>query len=109
MQFEEENFEQLMDEASQRRSKAKMTSKDVVPMTARATKAFEAICICCIPGERPSSADADILVTILTNVFPTASKDDIVEFATAAHLANNKQDDKPQDLVNQDSHFVAEA
>ncbi|KAH9322402.1 hypothetical protein KI387_017041 [Taxus chinensis] len=77
MQYEEENFNILMDEATSKRAKSK-TPLPEIPMEARAEKALEAICKCCLGNNViKEEEDARLLSTMLCAVFTTADKAEI--------------------------------
>lgn len=73
IQYEEENFNLLMDEATKKRKLSK-SPVPFVPYEARAEKALDGICKCCIGESSIEEEDARLLTTILQGVFPAADK-----------------------------------
>lgn len=76
IQYEEDYFTVLMDEASAKRAKSK-SSLPEVPVEARAAKALEAICKCCIDSDVIEEEEARLLCIMLCAVFPSADKAEI--------------------------------
>ncbi|CAM6089078.1 unnamed protein product [Calypogeia fissa] len=76
IQYEVENFDLLMDEATKKREKSGSSVPDV-PMESRAEKALEAMCICCTGRKDVAEEDAPLFSTILKVVFPTADRGQI--------------------------------
>ncbi|MCO5577271.1 hypothetical protein L7F22_031098 [Adiantum nelumboides] len=74
--YEEESLIILMDEATVKRKKSK-SPVPFVPYEARAEKALEAICKCCIGKVEIDEVDADLLIRILQGVFPGGDKEEI--------------------------------
>ncbi|KAH7447540.1 hypothetical protein KP509_01G110900 [Ceratopteris richardii] len=74
--YEEENLNLLMDEASKKRKKSN-SPVPFVPYEARAEKALDAICKCCISKPTIDEEDAVLLTTILQGVFPGGDKNEI--------------------------------
>eukprot|EP01018_Ginkgo_biloba_P010368 Gb_40882 [translate_table: standard] len=73
MQYEEETFNILMDEATEKRAKSSSPFPEI-PIEARAEKALEAICKCCIGSDFVEEEDARLLSTMLHAVFPSTDK-----------------------------------
>lgn len=78
LEYELNGFDSLLDEAHRRRMKAGAKPVEI-PMEVRADKALEAICACCIGSPHVAAQDADLLISILSGVFPTAEQQRIVE------------------------------
>lgn len=73
IEFEEENFIAMINEAKERRSKLKAPIP-TIPMEIRAEKAMEAIYVCCF-GRDPIEEEDERLLTIMLNaVFPTVGQ-----------------------------------
>lgn len=70
IEFEEQNFIALMNEARERRAKLK-TAAPVIPMEIRVEKAVEAIYVCCFDKEVIEDEDERLLNMMLSAVFPT--------------------------------------
>ncbi|CAJ2665421.1 unnamed protein product [Trifolium pratense] len=76
IEFEEETFIAMMDEARERRAKQK-GAPPVVPMEVRVEKALDAIYVCCFGKDPIEEEDERILRTILGAVFPSVQKQEI--------------------------------
>ncbi|WJX70296.1 Proteasome subunit alpha type-3 [Trifolium repens] len=76
IEFEEETFIAMMDEARERRAKQKGTPP-VVPMEVRVEKALDAIYVCCFGKDPIEEEDERLLSTILGSVFPSVKKQEI--------------------------------
>lgn len=76
IQYEEDNFIILMDQALAKRAKSKSSLPDI-PVEAKAAKALEAICKCCIDNDVIEEEDARLLCIMLCAVFPSADKAEI--------------------------------
>ncbi|GLJ31135.1 hypothetical protein SUGI_0623900 [Cryptomeria japonica] len=77
MQYEEEIFKILMEDALSKRAKSK-TPVPEIPIEARAERALEAICKCSMGSDMiEEEEDARLLNIMLCAVFPTADKAEI--------------------------------
>ncbi|MCH92925.1 nuclear pore complex protein Nup214, partial [Trifolium medium] len=76
IEFEEETFIAMMDEARERRAKQK-GAPPVVPMEVRVEKALDAIYVCCFGKDPIEEEDERLLRTILGSVFPSVQKQEI--------------------------------
>ncbi|KAI5064991.1 hypothetical protein GOP47_0019686 [Adiantum capillus-veneris] len=74
--YEEEILNLLMDEAMKKRQKSK-SAVPFVPYEARAEKALEAICKCCIGKQDIDEEDAELLICMLQGIFPAGDKAEI--------------------------------
>lgn len=76
IEFEEQNFIAIMNEARERRSKLRAASP-TIPMEIRAEKALEAIYVCCFGKDPIEEEDERLLQIILLAVFPSVQKPEI--------------------------------
>ncbi|XXG83880.1 hypothetical protein AAC387_Pa10g1529 [Persea americana] len=82
IEFEEENFVAIMNDAKERRAKVKAPAPEI-PMEVRAEKALEAIYICCF-GRDPIEEDDERLLRIILNaVFPSVGQSEIERIVSA--------------------------
>ncbi|KAL3526427.1 hypothetical protein ACH5RR_011083 [Cinchona calisaya] len=70
IEFEEETFIAMMNEAREKRAKLR-ASAPAIPMEVRAEKALEAIYVCCFGRDPIEEEDERLLSIILNAVFPT--------------------------------------
>lgn len=77
IEFEEQNFIALMEEARERRAKLKATPPSI-PMEIRVEKALEAIYVCCFGKDPIEEDDEKLLITMLSAVFPSVKQQEIV-------------------------------
>ncbi|KAK7266122.1 hypothetical protein RIF29_18762 [Crotalaria pallida] len=77
IEFEEQTFIALMNEARERRAKLK-TAPPTIPMEIRVEKALDAIYICCFEKDSIEEEDERLLVTMLSAVFPSVQQQEIV-------------------------------
>ncbi|TXG54653.1 hypothetical protein EZV62_019909 [Acer yangbiense] len=77
VEFEEQKFIALMNEARERRAKLNAATPSI-PMEIRAEKALEAIYVCCFGREPIEEEDERLLNTILGAVFPSVKQTEIV-------------------------------
>ncbi|XP_057464072.1 photosystem I assembly factor PSA3, chloroplastic [Actinidia eriantha] len=73
IEFEEENFISLMNEAKEKRAKLNVPPP-TVPMEIRAEKALEAIYICCFGKDPIEEEDERLLCVVLNAVFPSVGQ-----------------------------------
>lgn len=76
IEFEEQNFIAIMNEARERRSKLGAATP-TIPMEIRAEKALEAIYVCCFGKDPIEEEDERLLQIILLAVFPSVQKPEI--------------------------------
>ncbi|CBI34934.3 unnamed protein product, partial [Vitis vinifera] len=76
IEFEEQNFIAIMNEARERRSKLRAATP-TIPMEIRAEKALEAIYVCCFGKDPIEEEDERLLQIILLAVFPSVQKPEI--------------------------------
>ncbi|KDP45363.1 hypothetical protein JCGZ_09612 [Jatropha curcas] len=76
IEFEEQNFISLMNEAREKRAKLKVSSPSI-PMEVRAEKALEAIYICCFGKDPIETEDEKLLTLMLSAVFPSVKQPEI--------------------------------
>lgn len=76
IEFEEENFIAMMNEAREKRAKLRSPVPSI-PMVVRAEKALEAIYICCFGRDPLEEEDERLLSIILNAVFPTVGRPQI--------------------------------
>ncbi|KAI3926330.1 hypothetical protein MKW92_008108 [Papaver armeniacum] len=77
IEFEEETFVAIMNEARERRAKVKIQNP-AIPMVDRAEKALEAIYVCCFAGRDPIEEDDERLLRVILNcVFPSVGQPEI--------------------------------
>ncbi|CAK8532903.1 unnamed protein product [Lathyrus sativus] len=81
IEFEEQTFIALMEEARERRAKLKGASP-AVPMEVRVEKALDAIYVCCFGKDPIEIEDERLLSTILSSVFPSVPKQEIQRMVT---------------------------
>ncbi|CAN4082462.1 unnamed protein product [Withania somnifera] len=73
IEFEEQNFIALMNEAREKRAKLGAPAP-TIPMELRAEKALEAIHVCCFGRDLIEEEDEKLLNTMLNAVFPTVGQ-----------------------------------
>ncbi|XP_009622883.1 photosystem I assembly factor PSA3, chloroplastic-like [Nicotiana tabacum] len=73
IEFEEQNFIALMNEAREKRAKLGAPTPKI-PMEIRAEKALEAIYVCCFGRDLIEEEDEKLLSTMLSAVFPTVGQ-----------------------------------
>ncbi|KAI4350704.1 hypothetical protein L6164_005134 [Bauhinia variegata] len=76
IEFEEENFLALMNEAKERRRKSKAPPPEI-PMEIRVEKALDAIYVCCFGKDSIEEEDELLLTTMLSAVFPSVQQSEI--------------------------------
>ncbi|XP_022895145.1 photosystem I assembly factor PSA3, chloroplastic [Olea europaea var. sylvestris] len=76
IEFEEENFIAMMNEAREKRAKLRSPVPSI-PMVVRAEKALEAIYVCCYGRDPLEEEDERLLRIILNAVFPTVGQPQI--------------------------------
>ncbi|CAK7328082.1 unnamed protein product [Dovyalis caffra] len=76
IEFEEENFLALMNDAKEKRAKMK-TAAPAIPMEIRAEKALEAIYICCFGRDLMEEEDQRLLNIMLSSVFQSVEQREI--------------------------------
>ncbi|CAN6977723.1 unnamed protein product [Brassica rapa subsp. trilocularis] len=76
LEFEEQNFIALMTEARQRRAKLNVAAP-TIPMELRVEKALEGIYACCFRRGVIEEEDEQLLLVMLTAVFPSVDKSEI--------------------------------
>ncbi|XP_044479076.1 photosystem I assembly factor PSA3, chloroplastic-like [Mangifera indica] len=76
LEFEEQNFIALMNEAKERRSKFNVAIPSIA-MEVRAEKALEAVYVCCFRREAIEEEDKRLLITMLSAVFPSVKPAEI--------------------------------
>ncbi|CAN0904374.1 Photosystem I assembly factor PSA3, chloroplastic [Linum grandiflorum] len=76
IEFEEQSFIALMNEAKERRSKMKAAAP-FVPMEVRLEKAVDAIYICCFDKDPIEEEDKKLLGVMLPAVFPSINRQEI--------------------------------
>ncbi|KAG0600622.1 hypothetical protein M758_11G048300 [Ceratodon purpureus] len=91
IQYETENLELLMDDATKRRANSKSVAINV-PIEARAEKALDAIMKCCIGASFLEEEDVRPLTIILTTVFPSADATEIERIVTS-RLGGSEEDE----------------
>ncbi|XP_075494167.1 photosystem I assembly factor PSA3, chloroplastic [Primulina tabacum] len=74
IEFEEENFIAMMNQARERRAKSSGVLVPTIPMEIRAEKAVEAIYVCCLRGDPIEEEDVADLSIILNAVFPAVGQ-----------------------------------
>ncbi|XP_047334699.1 photosystem I assembly factor PSA3, chloroplastic [Impatiens glandulifera] len=70
IEFEEETFVSMLNEAKERRSKLRVTPKSI-PMKNRAEKALEAVFVCCFGQDAIDEEDEMLLGVMMNSVFPS--------------------------------------
>ncbi|KAA8548092.1 hypothetical protein F0562_004647 [Nyssa sinensis] len=73
IEFEEENFIAMMNEAKEKRAKLNVPTPSI-PMEVRAEKALEAIYVCCFGNDPIEEEDERLLCVMLTAVFPSVGQ-----------------------------------
>ncbi|KAF4390640.1 hypothetical protein G4B88_015530 [Cannabis sativa] len=76
IEFEEETFLAMMNEAREKRAKSK-GGATTIPMEARVEKSLEAIYVCCFGKGPIEEEDENLLNVMLISVFPTVQKTEI--------------------------------
>ncbi|KAK7316440.1 hypothetical protein VNO77_35469 [Canavalia gladiata] len=76
IEFEEQNFMALMNEAKERRAKLKAEPR-AIPMEIRVEKAIDAIYVCCFGKDPVEEEDDRLLTAMLSAVFPTVQREEI--------------------------------
>ncbi|KAI3716983.1 hypothetical protein L1987_68252 [Smallanthus sonchifolius] len=82
IEFEEETFIAMMNEAREKRSKANVPAP-AIPMEARVEKALDAIHVCCFGRDAIEEDDEQLLCIMLKVVFPSVGKPEIAEMVKA--------------------------
>lgn len=95
IEFEEQNFIAMMNEARKKRSKLGAPAP-TIPMEFRAEKALEAIHVCCYGRDLIEEEDEKLLSTMLNAVFPTVGqqKVEIIVKEKAKRVADGTEDIK---------------
>ncbi|KAK7271679.1 hypothetical protein RJT34_27778 [Clitoria ternatea] len=83
IEFEEQNFMALMNEAKERRAKLK-AELPAIPMEIRARKALDAIYVCCFGKDPIEEEDEKLLSAMLSAVFPAVKREEV------QHLVKDK-------------------
>ncbi|KAH0718933.1 hypothetical protein KY290_015585 [Solanum tuberosum] len=98
IEFEEQNFIAMMNEARKKRSKLGAPAP-TIPMEFRAEKALEAIHVCCYGRDLIEEEDEKLLSTMLNAVFPTVGqqKVEIIVKEKAKRVADGTEDIKYTD------------
>ncbi|GMH23834.1 hypothetical protein Nepgr_025677 [Nepenthes gracilis] len=78
IEFEEQNFIAMMNEAREKRARVKAAAP-TIPMEIRVAKALEAIYVCCFGNEPMEEEDERLIGIILCAVFPTVKRAEIEE------------------------------
>ncbi|PON56172.1 calcium homeostasis regulator [Trema orientale] len=76
IEFEEETFLAMMNEAREKRAKLNAAAP-TIPMEIRVEKSLEAIYVCCFGKEAIEEEDENLLNVMLSAVFPTVQKTEI--------------------------------
>ncbi|RDX75998.1 Photosystem I assembly factor PSA3, chloroplastic, partial [Mucuna pruriens] len=76
IEFEEQKFMALMNEAKERRAKLK-AEPPAIPMEIRAAKALDAIYVCCFGKDSVEEEDERLLTAMLSAVFPSVRREEI--------------------------------
>ncbi|KAJ7970863.1 putative Calcium homeostasis regulator CHoR1 [Quillaja saponaria] len=76
IEFEEQNFIALMNEARERRAKLNVANP-TIPMEVRVEKALEAIYVCCFGKDSIEEEDERLLTIMLSSVFPLVKQQEI--------------------------------
>ncbi|KAJ8774970.1 hypothetical protein K2173_019974 [Erythroxylum novogranatense] len=76
IEFEEQTFFALMNEAKEKRAKLKVATP-TIPMEIRAEKALEAIYVCCFGSDPIEEEDERLLRIMLSAVFPSVKQTEI--------------------------------
>lgn len=76
IEFEEETFLAMMNEAREKRAKSKAAAPEI-PMEIRVEKALDAIYVCCFGKDPIEEEDEKLLNIIFSAVFPTVKKSEI--------------------------------
>ncbi|KAJ8566993.1 hypothetical protein K7X08_019201 [Anisodus acutangulus] len=79
IEFEEQNFIAMMNEAREKRAKLGAPVPKI-PMEIRAEKALEAIHVCCFGRDLIEEEDEKLLITMLSAVFPTVGQQKVESF-----------------------------
>lgn len=99
IEFEEQTFMALMNEAKERRAKLK-ADPPAIPMEIRAQKALDAIYVCCFGRDSVEEEDERLLTTMLSAVFPSVQREEIRRLVKdkAEKVASGVEDDYVSDL-----------
>lgn len=94
IEFEEQTFIAMMNEAREKRTKVNVAVPSI-PMEIRAEKALEAIHVCCFGKDPIEEEDERILCIILRAVFPTVEELEIKKIIKekARRVAEGSEDD----------------
>ncbi|GAB2284734.1 Proteasome subunit alpha type-3 [Dionaea muscipula] len=94
IEFEEQNFVALMNEAKEKRAKARAATP-VIPMEVRAAKALDAVYVCCFGNNPIEEEDERLLNIMLAAVFPTVGQVEIEEMIKqkAAKVADGSEEE----------------
>ncbi|KAK6928319.1 hypothetical protein RJ641_006910 [Dillenia turbinata] len=77
IEFEEENFLSMMNQAKERRTKLNVAAP-TIPMELRAEKALEAICLCCFGKDPIEEEDERLLNIMLCAIFQSVGQQEMV-------------------------------
>ncbi|XP_031496242.1 photosystem I assembly factor PSA3, chloroplastic [Nymphaea colorata] len=92
LEFEEQTFVAMMNDAKARRAKLKAANPEI-PMEIRAEKALEAIHVCCFGKDPIEEEDEKLLCVMLNAVFPSVGQSKINEIVSskAKEIAGGSQ------------------
>ncbi|KAI3699794.1 hypothetical protein L2E82_44336 [Cichorium intybus] len=95
IEFEEETFIAMMNEARERRAKSKVPAP-AIPMEVRVEKALDAIYVCCFGRDGIDEEDERQLRIMLKVVFPSVGQDEIGKIvkAKAKRVAEGGEEDR---------------
>ncbi|KAF3786446.1 hypothetical protein EJ110_NYTH25335 [Nymphaea thermarum] len=101
LEFEEQNFVAMMNDAKARRAKLKAANPEI-PMEIRAEKALEAIHICCFGKDPIEEEDEKLLCVMLNAVFPSVGQSKINEIVSskAKEMAGGSQSAETRNQQN---------
>ncbi|KAD7478674.1 hypothetical protein E3N88_01810 [Mikania micrantha] len=95
IEFEEETFIAMMNEAREKRSKLNAPAPSI-PMEARVEKALDAIHVCCFGRDVIEEDDEKLLCVMLKAVFPSVGQPEIAEMvkSKAKRVAEGGEDER---------------
>lgn len=106
IEFEEQNFIALMNEARERRARLK-AAPPTIPMEIRVEKALDAIYVCCFGKDAIEDEDERLLIIMLSAVFPLVKQPEIQRMVKDKR--QRVEEGVEEDFVSQEKPLPKEA